>query len=147
MKSKQFHISDVLSIVPGLLVSSRHLEGVYDILNWMTGENLFTHQLPRACKQCSPFLLAQFPWLAGIDGRDLEESLKLIKGTPQVELICKAWVEKYSALHGEYLDVAKLPPGENGPHDPVQEAIDMVGADRVLVVTPEQLSQIAKSAR
>ena len=47
-ESKRFHISDILSITTGRLVATRHVEGIYDILGFMTGEELFTHQLPRA---------------------------------------------------------------------------------------------------
>jgi hypothetical protein len=32
MPTKQFHISDVLSITTGRLVSTRHMTGVYDLL-------------------------------------------------------------------------------------------------------------------
>lgn len=34
---RQFHISDILTITSGRLVSSRHMDGIYDILNYMTG--------------------------------------------------------------------------------------------------------------
>ena len=67
MKTKKFHLGDVLSITTGRLVSPRHMDGVYDILNFMTGDNLFTHQLPRASDECKPHLLAQFPQLAEVD--------------------------------------------------------------------------------
>jgi len=48
MATKDFHISDILSITDGRLVSTRHMDGIYEILNFMTGDNLFTHQLPRS---------------------------------------------------------------------------------------------------
>src|SRR4051812_24177917 len=60
---KQFHISDVLSVTTGRLVSSRHMDGIYEILNFLTGDNLFTHQLPRAMRECEPWLKTQFPKL------------------------------------------------------------------------------------
>lgn len=50
METKSFHIGDVLSAMTGTLVSPRHIGGVYDVLNWMTGESLMTHQLPRASR-------------------------------------------------------------------------------------------------
>ncbi len=67
MKIKKFHLGDVLSITTQRLVSPRHMVGVYDILNFMTGDNLFTHQLPRAANECKPYLLEQFPKLAEVD--------------------------------------------------------------------------------
>lgn len=49
---KSFHLGDVLSITHDRLVSPRHMEGVYDICNWLTQDNLFTHQLPRVHDEC-----------------------------------------------------------------------------------------------
>ncbi len=68
---KSFHLGDILSITTGRLVSLRHIDGVYDILNFMTGDNLFTHQLPRASRECAPELKKQFPALAEITGDDV----------------------------------------------------------------------------
>jgi hypothetical protein len=61
--SMKFSVDDVLSITTGRLVSSHHIGGVYNILNFMTGSNLFTHQLPDAADRCRPFLLERFPEL------------------------------------------------------------------------------------
>src|SRR5579871_5263795 len=55
-ETRKFHLSDVLTVTTGLVLSNRHMEGVYDILNYMTGESLFTHQLPRAMVACRPSL-------------------------------------------------------------------------------------------
>lgn len=60
---KEFHLGDVLSMTTGRLLSPRGMEGIYDILGFMTGETLFTHQLPHASRKCSPHLEKQFPEL------------------------------------------------------------------------------------
>ena len=39
------------------------MDGSYEILNFLTGDSLYTHQLPRAVRQCEPWLRAQFPTL------------------------------------------------------------------------------------
>ena len=59
--SKQFHLGDVLSVTSDFLLSPRKIDGVYDILNYMTGDDLYTHQLPRASKECKPWLLRKHP--------------------------------------------------------------------------------------
>lgn len=59
--TREFHLGDVLSITTGRLISPRGIEGVYDILRFMTGQDLFTHQLPRAMTEMKPRLLAQHP--------------------------------------------------------------------------------------
>lgn len=119
---KQFHIGDVLSITTGRLVSSRHIEGVYDILNYMTGDNLFTHQLPRAAKQCKPALLVQHPRLAAVDVAEITQEN------------WQWWLDEQVALYGETLSVEPLRPGDYEQVDPVQEAEEMMGQDRVVVV-------------
>lgn len=77
-ETKDFHIGDILSVTTGRLVSPEHIGGVYKILNWMTSENLMTHQLPRASRECEPFLKAQHPDLSEIvvpDSINSEETL------------------------------------------------------------------------
>lgn len=103
--SKRFHIGDVLTITTGRLVSTRHMDGVYEILNHMTGELLFTHALPRACRACAPALLRAFPQLAGADtGEDW-----------------RAWLADATAKHGEWFDVEPLAPGDYVAMDPISE--------------------------
>jgi hypothetical protein len=71
--SKSFHIGDILSITTGKLVSPNHIDGIYKILDFMTGDQLFTHQLPKASEECKPFLVAQMPWLAEISAEEVNE--------------------------------------------------------------------------
>jgi len=53
---RKFHISDILTVTTGKMVSVHNVEGLYDILNYMTEDNLYTHQLPRAMEECEPYL-------------------------------------------------------------------------------------------
>lgn len=66
MTTRQFHLGDILSVTTGILVSPRHIDGLYDILGFMTGEPLWTHQLPPRARQCAPELLRQHPDLADV---------------------------------------------------------------------------------
>ena len=77
-ETKDFHIGDILSVTTGRLVSPRHIEGVYDILNWMTGESLFTHQLPRVSREAGPVLLAAHPQIRQIvfNGAHAEQTFR-----------------------------------------------------------------------
>ncbi len=75
---KQFHLGDVLSVAIDRLVSLRHMDGVYDILNFMTGDDLLIHELPRASDECKPYLLKQFPQLKAEElAESLDERLRL----------------------------------------------------------------------
>lgn len=64
MATREFHIGCVLSVTTGKLVSPHGMQGVYDILNHLTGDSLFTNQLPRAARWARPLLLATHPQLA-----------------------------------------------------------------------------------
>jgi hypothetical protein len=124
-KSRPFHIGDVLSITDGHLVSPRHIAGVYDILTFMTGDNLFTHQLPRAMDECRPHLLRLYPELRGVDGSSVNESN------------WHAWLDDRVQEFGETLTITPLPRGVHAFKDPIDEAVEMVGAERVITVNVE----------
>jgi hypothetical protein len=101
MITKTFHISDVLSVTTGRLVSTRHMGGIYEILNWMTGDELFTHQLPRAMRQCVPLLLKSFPELSSAGDADamakLDELLGAQLGPKEA---CAQWIVWLLATRG-----------------------------------------------
>jgi hypothetical protein len=108
--TKTFELGDVLSITTGHLVSRRHIDGIYDILNYMTGDNLFTHQLPRAMDECKPFLLAQHPELADVTVAD-------VHGRDEVY----AWLDKQEAKFGALIDVEPVPTEDHTYIDPISE--------------------------
>lgn len=122
MRTKSFHLGDVLSITTGRLVSTRHIDGVYEILDFMTGESLFTHQLPRAADACKPYLLKQFPQLSGVDAS---------KVNPKN---WKNWLKKEVDKYGEYLPVEPLPKGAYEAKNPIQELVEMAPNKPIVVV-------------
>ena len=115
---REFHIGDVLSITTGLLVSPRHMAGVYDILDYMEGWSHFTHQLGDAAARCKEPLLKQYPELAGA-----EEGFEAARW--------QEWLDAQIAAHGEHLAVA---PACSPPIDPIESLCDKVGAENVYVV-------------
>ena len=124
--TKRFHIGDILSITTGRLVSPDHIGGVYNILNHLTADNLMTHQLPRASRECAPYLRECFPDLAEIAEPELE-------GENEV----RAWLDAIVAEYGEYREVEAMPDGIHEYRNPVSEAEEVVGKDRVIVVDPD----------
>ena len=122
MKTKQFHLGDVLSITTDCLVSPHHMDGVYDILNFMTGDNLFTHQLPRASDECKPYLLAQFPQLAEVDASS-------VNGENHVQ-----WLAKQVDKYGEMCEVKPIPKGAHQFKNPIAEVVEMMGGPKKIVV-------------
>ena len=121
---KPFHIGDVLTITTGKLVSPRLMDGAYEILNYMTGDNLFTHQLPRAAKECAPWLLRQHPTLAEVDASTLSA------GT------WKEWLADQVVRSGEYLEVEPIPPDDHVTKDPITELREMAPHLPIILVDP-----------
>lgn len=121
--TKTFHIGDIISITDGHLVSPRHVGGIYDILNWMTGESLMTHQLPRASRECEDNLKAQHPDIATI----------VFPATVEhTEEAVAAWLNEQVALHGETREVAPLPAEDHTPIDPLTE-LRMMRPDATII--------------
>lgn len=93
---RRFHITDILSITTGRLVSSRGTEGVNDILEYMTGTPIFEHQVSKARETCAPVLLAEYPYLAEVNCQGVDED-----NFAERMII---WIN----LFGEHLSVPKL---------------------------------------
>ena len=122
MATKKFHLGDVLSITTGRLVSPRHIDGVYDILGFMTGESLFTHQLPRASDVCKPALFEQHPQLKDVDASSVNEKNY------------KQWLAKQVAKYGEKLSVSPLADGKYEAKNPIEELHEMAPNAKVIPV-------------
>lgn len=122
MTTKQFHLGDILSITTGKLLSKTHMDGIYRIAQHLAGEPVWTHQLGRVMQESKPHLLRQFPALAAIDATGV---------TPDNHA---AWLAQRVAEHGEWFDVAPMPPDAHQSIDPMSELAERVHPDRILVV-------------
>jgi hypothetical protein len=89
------------------------MDGVYEILNYMTGDNLYTHQIPRAIEECQPFLLKQFPDLKNVIADDVT--------CDNID----EWIKDKAKRFGEYKDVEPLPVGVHKYIDPIVELEEM----------------------
>jgi len=117
MAIKSFHLGDILSITTGRLLSPRLIEGVYDILDFMTGDSLWTHQLPRASDECKPYLLDAMPWLKEIDFSGVNEHNY------------KEWIAQHVKKYGEYHNVSTIPQDDHDVIDPREELKEMLDGD------------------
>ena len=124
-ETKDFHIGDILSVTTGRLVSQNHIGGVYEILNWMTGESLFTHQLPRVSREAEPVLLAMHPQLA-----EAQAEAEAVTPDNHAHFLAKM-VERY----GETLPVPKLNRDQHEAIDHMSELAEKVHPDKIITVS------------
>ena len=117
---QSFALGEVLSITTGCLLCD--IGRVYEILNWMTDDNLFTHQLPRVSRECAPHLLKQHPQLEDVDA-------SLV--TPEN---WRSWLHQQEERFGARLDVTKLPADEHYQIDPMSELAEQVHPDKIIAV-------------
>lgn len=144
MRTATFHIASVLSVVTGTLLThvgqDHPVDGLYEVLSFMTGEDLYTHALPRAANQCKPDIIRQHPWLGSADVKERVAHLRAMLGTPSGkanprELIL-GWLSEFTMHYPEQIDLHPLPLDDRAPQDPIAEAEAMFGKDRVIVVPP-----------
>ncbi len=93
-------LAQVLSVTTGRLVCE--MGALYEILNAITGDNLYTHVLPRAARFAKPILHAKYPKLWRAEAREvdlrLSEMIDNAKALPgDVQANCgeavKAWLD------------------------------------------------------
>ena len=117
-ETRDFDLADILSITTGRLLSHRHMDGVYDILNFLTGDDLYTHQLPRAADTCRGPLLEQHPQLT-----DVAPPLDI--DVPAIE----AWLAQAEATYGRTLPLATWE-----HRNPLVELAEMVDGKPIIPV-------------
>lgn len=137
MKTKRFTLAQVLSITTGRLCCD--MDGVYKILNHITGDELYTHVLPRAAKFAGPLLLSEFPevgpanaCLAKLDG------WVAIDRTVRKTECAKMWIAELKLMFPAMDRQYDVPSHADAwlSLDPIQEAEDVFGPERVVVINP-----------
>lgn len=126
---REFDIGDVLSVTTGVLLCSvsgtrrSPIEGVYDILNYMTGESLYTHQLPRVCKEAAPVILARYPQFAAIVVPEFASPEEV-----------PAFVEQLRRDHGATFAIPRMTADEHEHIDPLSELAEKIHPSKIIVV-------------
>jgi hypothetical protein len=115
LESKLFHIGAVLSVTHDKLLCPSGFRGIQEFLDFMTGESLYTHQLPRAARVCGPYLLFLHPELENIE----------VPGWVNSEDNLRKWLDSITPIYSNYLDIEPLPEGYWQPKDPIQELEDL----------------------
>lgn len=122
METKELPTCDVLSVVAGRLMGE--IGGVYQVLNWMTGESLFTHQLPRVAEEARPVILAAHPALQqAVDEAEQVNSDNWRK-----------WKARWEKRYGRTLMIPKFTADAHERIDPMSELAEKVHPDKIMVI-------------
>lgn len=124
MTTKEFSTRDVLSTITGMLMGD--IGGVYEVLNWMTGESVYTHQIPRISREAQPVILALHPELAST----IAEAEQV---TPENYL---TWRETWEKRHGLTITVPKMTIAAHERIDPLSELAEKVSPEKIVLVRP-----------
>lgn len=115
-ETREFHLGHILSITTDYLLAIHNtvhpIHGVKALLDFMTNDNLQSHQLVRAADECEPYLLKQHPQLA-----DVEVPEGGLSGLDHV----RVWLAEQVATHGEFLPVTQIPRDDHERINPVEE--------------------------
>lgn len=78
-ETRDFPLGDVLSVTTGRLVGPGHIQGIQEILEFLTDGPVFTHALPTVSRLVEPALYDQYPWLKNVvvpEGVNSEQTVK-----------------------------------------------------------------------
>lgn len=122
MQTKIFSTRDVLSTVTGRLMGD--MGGIYEVLNWMTGESVFTHQIPRISREAVPVILAMHPALQ----QAIDESEQVTQEN------YATWRETWEDRYGPAIAIPKFNADTHESIDPMSELAEMVHPDKIVAV-------------
>lgn len=122
METKAFATADVLGTITGRLLGE--IGGIYQVLNWMTGESVYTHQLPRIGREARPVILAMHPQLQ--QAMDEREQI-----SPEN---WREWLQTWEDRYGPTIAVPKFNADTHERIDPLSELAEKVPPDRIVTV-------------
>lgn len=126
-KSRDFPIDAVMSTITGILVSARGIGCVYEVLNWMTGGSVMTHQIPRISREATPVILALYPSM-----QTAIDEARQVNGENW-----RKWLATWTERYGAEIAVPVMNIAEHERIDPMSELSEIVPPDRVLTIRGE----------
>ena len=121
----KINCADAITLITGNLFCS--VDRLYTLYNELTGDNLYTHQLPRAYRTCAPFIRKELP--------DLTASLRATYQANEDIAFSPEWEKVLVNAQKVFGDEFTVTPIANWEHvNPLEELTRMVGKDKIIVV-------------
>lgn len=135
METKRFHLGDLISITDGHLMGPNLMDGVYAVIDFVTGWEHMTHQLLADCAPVKAWLLEQYPFLLEVVAPHFDDEAD----AAHMRAVCEPWLAEMVAKHGEYFVVSAMPEGQIPWREAIEELRQMVGPDKpIIVVAPDE---------
>lgn len=123
-ETKAFPTVDVLGCVTGRLLSD--IGGIYQVLNWMTDSSLYTHQLPRVCREAVPVVLAIHPHL----------SEAIVEAEHVTAENFQTWRDLWLDRYGPEIAVPRMTEDQHERIDALSELAEKFNPQKIIVVRP-----------
>lgn len=153
-ETKSFSARTLLTVTTGLLLTKGKKPGdngigdLYEVLGWMTkDDDIYTHQLGRVSKECTPHLLKWFPELevAGSPKNlarlsELADNEKA-RGEPYESALCmwlKWMAEPATAGLKQKYDVPRIPAAAHKDINPLLELQQMANGKSVIAINVDR---------
>lgn len=121
-ETKPFPTAAVLSTITGVLVCE--IGEVYEICAWMSGEPVFTHQLPRVGREAQAVLTALRP--------DLQ--LAVSEASAVTPENYESWRDIWIARYGAEIEVPRMNADQHENIDPISELAEKAHPDQIIVI-------------
>ncbi|MBI3098663.1 MAG: hypothetical protein HYY93_10560 [Planctomycetes bacterium] len=108
-KIRRFHLGDILSVTTRRFVALRGMDGISELLGFMTGDSPYVHQVPRFAEECAPWILRQHPQLAAVNDVGLSPDT------------WTDWLGHQVRHYGEFLEIHPIPRDDHDSMDPAEE--------------------------
>lgn len=119
---QEFPTRDVLSTITGRLMGD--MGGVYEVLNYMTGESVFTHQLPRIGREAVPVVVAVHP--------QLQQAIDEAEQVTQENYL--QWRQTWEDRYGPTIAVPRFNEAQHERIDPLSEAAEHFRPDQIAII-------------
>lgn len=110
---RNFDLGTVLTITSGRLFTD--MDNVYDILNYLSNDEIYTHQIPRVMKAAQSHVLGRYPQLDGV-GKEV-----VINNEQDV----KTFIHEQKEIYGDSFGLSPMSEEMCQHIDPIEEAINM----------------------
>jgi len=118
MRTKEFHLGDVLSIIINRSVTVNRSvwteeNRVRTLVGFLTGkDDWYQHRPMATAHKCRLYLVEKFPQFSTpeMEGavEDLDKEVEAANGGERAEVVVACWLEKQVAKYGEYVTVESI---------------------------------------